>query len=120
MLQTLDVTTMPLSECKEAFGGRIGVFGENIIDSQYCGSYSDGGSNKHSGAAIQLLSNGTNVSKIVGIASFRQFAYNLPAVYTRVASYIDWIEKTVWLEEKTTLGQVIRDIFDDGEFTSLP
>lgn len=35
--------------------------------------------------------------EIVGITSFGKFcAAGVPAVYVRVASYLDWIENVVW------------------------
>lgn len=36
--------------------------------------------------------------RVVGITSFGKFCgfENSPGIYTRVASYIEWIEKIVW------------------------
>lgn len=112
MQRTLDVTTLPWSQCTTALrrghpeqfnsplSDSYSPFHSSLSESQYCAYYSDadrGVCNEHSGAAIQLLSNEMKVSKIIGIASLRvECGSNRPDLYTRVASYVDWIESIVW------------------------
>jgi secreted trypsin-like serine protease len=48
-----------------------------------------------SGSPMQFIHDGT--FQIVGLTSFGvSCVTNLPSFYTRVSSYLDWIEKTVW------------------------
>lgn len=50
-----------------------------------------------SGGPIFLYDNPSGVSTVVGIVSFGvSCGTALPSVYTRVASYIEWIESNVW------------------------
>lgn len=55
-----------------------------------------------SGGPIQITRpNNRCVYNIIGITSFGKFcaAKNAPGVYTRVSSYVPWIENIVWPEE---------------------
>lgn len=50
-----------------------------------------------SGGPIFLNEAKTGLSTVIGIVSFGvSCGTDLPAVYTRIASYIDWIEGIVW------------------------
>lgn len=51
-----------------------------------------------SGGPIQIShSDASCVYEIVGVVSFGFLKCGtLPGIYTRVATYIDWIERTVW------------------------
>lgn len=50
-----------------------------------------------SGGPIFLNDNVSGVSTIVGIVSFGvSCGSELPGVYTRIASFMDWIENIVW------------------------
>lgn len=52
-----------------------------------------------SGGPIQITDIGNAVSTIVGVVSFGDScATAAPAIYTRVAYYLDWIESYVWPE----------------------
>lgn len=48
-----------------------------------------------SGGPLQTFEKWQSLSTVVGIASFRKSS-ELPGVYTRVASFLDWIEENVW------------------------
>lgn len=44
-----------------------------------------------------FIRNPTGMSDLVGIVSFGvSCGTDLPGVYTRIASYVDWIENTIW------------------------
>ncbi|XP_031627435.1 serine protease persephone-like, partial [Contarinia nasturtii] len=96
-LRKIEVVSVPLSNCS------IKVKNLNRNDltyGQYC-TYdpleSSDGCKGDGGAALQYFSNNSRTATVVGIASFG-FACNLklPAIYTRVAYYLDWIESHVW------------------------
>lgn len=78
--------------------------GNVVINSnQMCiGSYEAGKDTCQgdSGGPVQItLANHTCVSHIIGVTSFGSTVCggdNVPAVYTRVSAYIDWIESKVW------------------------
>jgi serine protease immune response integrator len=73
---------------------------KGILKSQLCAGDPSGKSDAcqgDSGGPLQAKF-ANNVYYIVGITSFgRGCAYkNTPGVYTRVASFLDWIESVVW------------------------
>lgn len=50
-----------------------------------------------SGGPIFIHDKSTGVSTIVGIVSFGiNCGTALPGVYTRIASFVSWIENTIW------------------------
>ncbi|KAI5747039.1 hypothetical protein M8J77_010447 [Diaphorina citri] len=75
---------------------------KGIVDSQLCAGELQGGYDTclgDSGGPLQVTSD-TNqcIYKIVGVTSFGKFCgeKNSPGVYTRVSSFIPWIESIVW------------------------
>uniref|UniRef100_A0A8D8Y7M4 Serine protease snake n=1 Tax=Cacopsylla melanoneura TaxID=428564 RepID=A0A8D8Y7M4_9HEMI len=75
---------------------------KGIIESQLCAGELDGGYDTclgDSGGPLQVTSD-TNkcIYKIVGVTSFGKFCgeKNSPGVYTRVSSFVPWIESIVW------------------------
>lgn len=71
-----------------------------VDESQYCAHDPVGLKHtceSHYGAPLQIISNVVNKVKVVGIISFGSICgTTLPAVYTRVAYYLNWIEAIVW------------------------
>lgn len=72
----------------------------NITNKQYCAYDPDAKNDSckgDSGGPLQIFVDNSHVSTVVGIVSFGiSCGTALPAVYTRVASYLDWIESFVW------------------------
>lgn len=57
-----------------------------------------------SGGPLQFFNQNVHMADIVGIVSFGiGCGYRLPAIYTRVAYYVDWIERIVWPDERMSL-----------------
>lgn len=71
-----------------------------LSSTQYCAFDPQGQSDAcqgDSGGPLQIFLDSPNTAWIVGIISFGvSCATKAPAVYTRVASYIDWILSIVW------------------------
>uniref|UniRef100_A0A1L8DQW0 Putative trypsin-like serine protease n=1 Tax=Nyssomyia neivai TaxID=330878 RepID=A0A1L8DQW0_9DIPT len=75
---------------------------QGIIDTQMCAGYLDGGKDTcqgDSGGPIQVVTPGNIcIFHVVGLTSFGKSCggANAPGVYTRVSSYLDWLEPIVW------------------------
>lgn len=73
-----------------------------VVKTQLCAGYLHGGKDTchgDSGGPIQVITPKSQcVFHIIGITSFGKAcaAVNTAAVYTRVSSYVDWIESVVW------------------------
>lgn len=73
-----------------------------IVSSQLCAGYLEGGKDTcqgDSGGPIQIVTPRNQcIFHIIGITSFGKAcaAVNAAGVYTRVSSYLDWIESNVW------------------------
>lgn len=73
-----------------------------IVDTQMCAGYLAGGKDTcqgDSGGPIQVLTPSNQcIFHVVGITSFGRAcaARNSAGVYTRVSSFLDWIESVVW------------------------
>lgn len=97
---------MPLSQCNETLlkynkNKNLAAVRGGISDSQYCAFDPDGKKDScegDSGGPLQIIGNASNPTRVVGIISFgvAGCGSTIPSVYTRVASYIDWIESIVW------------------------
>lgn len=73
---------------------------EGLIQGQLC-AYDPAGLTDacqgDSGGPIQIQNISNAVSTVVGVVSFGEgCGTELPAIYTRVAYYLDWIESYVW------------------------
>lgn len=101
---------MPILECNATLleysrGKNIPSIRNGIIESQYCAYDPDGKKDScegDSGGPLQIISDRTDLATIVGIVSFNgagSCGSKLPSVYTRVASYIPWIESIVWPDD---------------------
>lgn len=96
---------MPLNECNEValkYNTRVNLpaYRNGIGQSQYC-AYDPQGRNDScqgdSGGPLQFFPNPDALATVVGVVSFGiSCGTELPAFYTRVAYYLDWIESFVW------------------------
>ncbi|KAK0162751.1 hypothetical protein PV327_006503 [Microctonus hyperodae] len=94
--------------CKKYLEGDIGgkLMPQGLVSSIVCAGVLEGGKDTcqgDSGGPLQrVLSEPYCMYSILGITSFGKFCAfkNSPAVYTRVSSYLDWIEKIVWPNAK--------------------
>lgn len=98
MKVTLDVLDGRM--CEDQYGS-LEKFPRGIVDSQLC----LGGNDRHadvcladSGSPVQIRNEpGSPTYHVVALASTLLCdARESPSVYTRVASYVDWIEEIVW------------------------
>lgn len=100
-LRKVQLEIQDLSECdKQFFGTRS--FKQGMTDQQLCIGSREGNRDTcqgDSGGPIQVLLNPKGcIYHVIGITSVGSACGlgNTPAVYTKVASYIDWIESVVW------------------------
>ncbi|XP_065074304.1 venom protease-like isoform X2 [Ochlerotatus camptorhynchus] len=86
--------------CTEAFAGHRTVK-NGVLATQLCAGNVEGGYDTcqgDSGGPLQITDQGNHcVFYVFGITSIGQgCGANLPAIYTRVASFLSWIEPIVW------------------------
>ncbi|KAH8383431.1 hypothetical protein KR009_008598 [Drosophila setifemur] len=100
-LRQVDLDVIPQLKCKQIYRKERRL-PRGIIDGQFCAGYLPGGRDTcqgDSGGPIHAILPEYNcVAFVVGITSFGKFcaAPNAPGVYTRIYSYLDWIEKIVF------------------------
>lgn len=100
-LLKVDLQIVENDACEQAFPAERKI-PNGIIESQFCAGDETGERDTcqgDSGGPLQTKTfiNGKTVYHIVGITSFgRACATKMPSVYTRVASYLDWVESIVW------------------------
>lgn len=97
---------MPLKECNETMSNYFPFFNvpalENGISGKYYCAYDTASRNEicqeDNAAILQYFSNSNaRVATVVGVNYFSLgCGSNLPAVYTRIAPFVDWIEEIVW------------------------
>lgn len=96
---------MPLGECKETVSNYKQIVSlpgleDGISDSQYCAYDPEGRSGKCHGenaTILQHTSSNERVPSVLGVINFAiGCSPDLPAIYTRVAYFTDWIEENVW------------------------
>ncbi|XP_031626099.1 apolipophorins-like [Contarinia nasturtii] len=105
ILMKTQLKTMPLSECNKTLSkwnkiAKLSPYQDGISHGQYC-AYDPQARNDScqgdSGGPLQYYSDSTFVATVVGIVSFGESCGTAwPAIYTRIAYYIDWIEGIVW------------------------
>ncbi|KYQ48361.1 Serine protease snake [Trachymyrmex zeteki] len=91
-------------ECKKAYAEDLGTrrLPDGLISSLLCAGIMEGGKDTcqgDSGGPLQrILAEPYCMYSIVGVTSFGKFCAfkSSPAIYTRVSSYLDWIENIVW------------------------
>lgn len=92
---------MPIAECSRLLNeGRTNLSSLNITNGQYC-AYDPNAQNDScqgdSGGPLQVFPENSRISTAVGIVSYGiSCGTKLPAVYTRIGFYVDWIESHVW------------------------
>lgn len=107
------VKTIPLSTCNTTIlkyneGPNAAAFRNGISGGQYCALGSDGTRDScsgDSGGPLQIIgNNSTTTATVVGVVSIGITCGGpLPGIYTRVASYIKWIESIAWPDGISTL-----------------
>ncbi|XP_037050892.1 phenoloxidase-activating factor 1-like isoform X2 [Bradysia coprophila] len=99
VLKKASLRTTQLSSCQADYLKEGPEPKNHISDSQYCAIDPDGirdACQGDSGGPIQLLDN-SPLATVVGVTSFgKGCPSKLPGVYSRVSSYVDWIEAKVW------------------------
>ncbi|KAH8340519.1 hypothetical protein KR059_000426, partial [Drosophila kikkawai] len=97
-LRQVQLDVIPQLRCKQIYQKERRL-PRGIIDGQFCAGYLLGGRDTcqgDSGGPIHAILPEYNcVAFVVGITSFGKFcaAPNAPGVYTKIYSYLDWIEK---------------------------
>lgn len=100
VLQKVQLSIIPNDKCRNVYND---IENYQVFPSQLCAGELVGGKDTcggDSGGPLQTSINQNEcIFKIVGITSYGSTfcgAKNSPGIYTRVASYTDWIEKNVW------------------------
>lgn len=89
------------NEC-DAFFDRTRKLPDGIVESQLCAGNRGGRKDTcegDSGGPLQVVNPGNNcIFHVIGLTSFGKSCglANSPGVYTRISSYLDWIEANVW------------------------
>lgn len=102
VLMALDIPLVDQAACRAAWGAE----GVPILDSMVCAGFAAGGKSScqgDSGGAL-VIDDGSGNFVQQGIVSFGPNVCNaagLPTVYTRVSSYINWLEQTTGLDLTT-------------------
>nr|ANJ42865.1 hemolymph proteinase 6 [Antheraea pernyi] len=98
ILLKANLIPLPVHECRKFYPIRKNL-PRGISDEQICAADPEGLRDTcqgDSGGPLALAS-GDNLYRLVGVTSFgRGCGATIPGVYTRIASYIDWIESVVW------------------------
>ncbi|XP_062552581.1 serine protease snake-like isoform X2 [Armigeres subalbatus] len=99
-LRKVQLNVMDIDDCNPHFFGTRS-FPRGMTDGQLCIGSPRGGKDTcqgDSGGPVQVLVNPNGcIYHVIGVTSIGTGCGSMtPAVYTKVASYIDWIEKTVW------------------------
>lgn len=91
----------PLTECRRFFE-QTRKIPNGIVESQLCAGNRGGRQDTcqgDSGGPLQVVTPGNNcIYHVIGLTSFGKSCglSNSPGVYTRISSYLDWIESVVW------------------------
>lgn len=109
ILRKTDLITMPLSRCNATVleynqQRNEKPFRNGVSETQYCAYDPEGRKDScegDSGGPLQIIPHNSNIAKVVGVVSFGIACGSpFPGIYTRVASYVDWIESHVWPDGK--------------------
>ncbi|XP_017784951.1 PREDICTED: serine protease persephone-like [Nicrophorus vespilloides] len=101
ILQKATLSTVPVTECNKTHTSV--AFAPNVLRSHICAFTVDrqiptDACQGDSGGPLQVLhKNQSSIYSIVGVTSYgRGCGSKYPGVYTRIYSYLDWIEGIVW------------------------
>ncbi|XP_064552795.1 serine protease snake isoform X1 [Drosophila montana] len=100
-LRQVDLDMIKQQRCKQIYRKERRL-PNGIIDSQFCAGYLPGGKDTcqgDSGGPLHaILPENNCVAFVVGITSFGKFCAspNAPGVYTKLFSYLDWVERIVF------------------------
>ncbi|XP_013100659.2 serine protease snake isoform X2 [Stomoxys calcitrans] len=100
-LQKVDLSIIDQKTCKDIYRKERRL-PRGIIEGQFCAGHLEGGKDTcqgDSGGPLHAeLPEFNCVKFVIGITSFGKFcaAPNAPGVYTKIYSYLDWIEKIVF------------------------
>lgn len=101
-LMKVQLNYISKEDCEKAYYYRGRYLPDGLISSLLCAGVLEGGKDTcqgDSGGPLQrVLEDPYCTYSVVGVTSFGKFCglKNSPAIYTRVSSYLDWIENTVW------------------------
>ncbi|XP_031634264.1 GA-binding protein subunit beta-1-like [Contarinia nasturtii] len=107
-LRKMKLESVPLSECNIKLTNSTNWSEQlkqpyllnGLNAGQYCALDAHGTNETckcDAGGLLQYFPGNTRTATVVGIASFDlQSNFKLPAVYTRIAHYLEWIESHVW------------------------
>lgn len=105
ILQKVMLDFLDRDQCVEKYGKQK-KFAQGVLDSQLCIGSLRGGKDTcqgDSGGPVQVITEPKGCTyHILGVTSTALSGCGIgqsAAIYTRVSSYIDWIEKTVWPDE---------------------
>ncbi|KAL1398102.1 hypothetical protein pipiens_009239 [Culex pipiens pipiens] len=105
ILQKVMLDFLDREQCDEKFGS-LAKFPRGVVDSQLCIGSKRGGKDTcqgDSGGPVQVITEPKGCTyHVLGLTSTALQGCGIgqsEAIYTRVSSYIDWIEKIVWPEE---------------------
>nr|XP_029733231.1 serine protease persephone-like [Aedes albopictus]XP_029733232.1 serine protease persephone-like [Aedes albopictus]XP_029733233.1 serine protease persephone-like [Aedes albopictus]XP_029733234.1 serine protease persephone-like [Aedes albopictus]XP_029733235.1 serine protease persephone-like [Aedes albopictus]XP_029733236.1 serine protease persephone-like [Aedes albopictus]XP_029733237.1 serine protease persephone-like [Aedes albopictus] len=110
ILLRVDLSTQPLAQCAQQYQSQVGDangrLASGVIEQQYCAIGKRHASGKRgdscvgdSGGPLYYADNRADRFFLVGITSFGLGCGDSASIYTRVASYLDWIEPIVWPDE---------------------
>ncbi|KAJ6640320.1 Serine protease snake [Pseudolycoriella hygida] len=100
-LRKVSLNIIDNSQCQQLYE-KSKKLKDGIVSTQLCAGYLEGGRDTcqgDSGGPIQVITPRNQcIFHIIGITSFGKgcAAVNAAGVYTRVSSYLDWIESIVW------------------------
>ncbi|XP_063706429.1 serine protease snake-like [Culicoides brevitarsis] len=100
-LMKVSLSNYPRNECEKTYKDNAGM-PQGLLESQFCAGEVAGGKDScqgDSGGAIQVvLKDPYCMYSIIGVVSFGKMCAfaNSPGIYTKVASYIPWIEQNAF------------------------
>lgn len=110
ILLRVDLNTKPLDMCAQEYRAQVGdasgKLSSGVIKEQYCAIGKRHASGKRgdscigdSGGPLYYSDSQADRFFLVGITSFGLGCGESASIYTRVASYLDWIEPIVWPDD---------------------
>ncbi|XP_062538386.1 serine protease persephone-like isoform X2 [Armigeres subalbatus] len=114
ILLKVELNTEPLKQCAQQYASEVGTLGgrlaSGVTERQYCAIGKLQSSGKRgdacigdSGGPLHYKNETADRFFLVGITSFGLGCGWRAGIYTRVASYLDWIEDIVWPDDASLL-----------------